>query len=518
MDLTSRLRSIVRPSSKPVRELTYEPDDGYGPAASLDIERAGAALGGVPLQTPFGNCLVIDRRYEGDRWHGSVRVEDCELTDGDGLALLDPALAEWVRLKPDATGDPGGVRLPPAREALRRTRRSPGEGGQADRDPGSVRLPPTREALRRTVFLDLETTGLSGGAGTVAFLVGCGWFDMGAFQVRQFLLTSHAAERALLAAVADFFADCDLIVTYNGKTFDVPVMETRWAFHRIPMPLGAISHFDMLHPARRLWRRRTSSTSPHPGASTFALRATADKPCRTPPSPLRGFGAAGLPHPDDGCRLTTLERRLLDFHRVGDVPGFEIPERYFRFLRTGDARPLESVLEHNRLDLMSLAAVTARAARMAQDGHESCRDEAEALALGRIYERAERFDRAEACYRRATTSADPEVQGDAWCRLAVRCRRERRFGEAAECWRAIVALTEPSSVRRRGSLAGLRQLAVEALAIHHEHRERDLASAREMALFALKEGDGRRAEGIRHRIARLERKLAGRAASQLFGS
>jgi hypothetical protein len=67
MDLTSRLRSIVRPSSKPVRELTYEPDDGYGSAASLDIERAGAALGGVPLQTPFGNCLVIDRRYEGDR-------------------------------------------------------------------------------------------------------------------------------------------------------------------------------------------------------------------------------------------------------------------------------------------------------------------------------------------------------------------------------------------------------------------------------------------------------------------
>jgi uncharacterized protein len=493
MDLTSRLRSIVRPSSKPVRELTYEPDDGYRHVASLDIERAGEALGGVALSTPFGTCLVIDRRYEGDRWHGSVRVEECELMEGEGLGLLDPALAEWVRLKPDATGeppggvrlqadrDPGGVRLPPTREALRRTRRRLGEGGQAD--------------PCRTIFLDLETTGLSGGAGTVAFLVGCGWFDMGAFQVRQFLLTSHASERALLTAVADFFAGCDLIVTYNGKTFDVPVMETRWAFHRIPMPLDGIPHFDMLHPARRLWRRRTSSTSPHPGA-----------PGRTPS------------HPDEGCRLTSLERVVLDMHRVGDVPGFEIPERYFRFLRTGDAGPLEPVLEHNRLDLVSLAAVTARAARMVEDGHESCRDESEALALGRIYERAERFDRAEACFRRATTSADPEVQGDAWCRLAVRCRRERRFGEAAECWRALMALTEPGSVRRRGSLAELRQLAVEALAIHHEHRERDFAGAREMALFALTEGDGRRAEGIRHRIARLERKLAGRAASQLFGS
>jgi uncharacterized protein len=447
MDLTSRLRSIVKPSSKPVRELTYEPDDGYRQVASLDIERAGEALGGVPLSTPFGTCLVIDRRYEGDRWHGSVRVEDCELKEGEGLALLDPQLRS--------------------------------RGGRPD---------------AKTVFLDLETTGLSGGAGTVAFLVGCGWFDVGAFQVRQFLLTSHAAERALLAAVADFFQGCDLLVTYNGKTFDVPVMETRWAFHRMAMPLEGQPHFDMLHPARRLWRRSTSSTLTHPAEPGLTL-----------------------PHPDDGCRLTTLERRLLDFHRVGDVPGFEIPERYFRFLRTGDAGPLEAVLEHNRLDLVSLAAVTARAARMAEDGHGSCRDEAEALALGRIYERAERFDRAEACYRRAATSGDPEIQGDAWCRLAVRCRRERRFAEAAECWRALVALTEPASIRQRGSLAELRQLAVEALAIHHEHRERDLTSAREMALFALKEGDGRRADGIRHRIARLERKLAGRAASQLFG-
>ncbi len=108
----------------------------------------------------------------------------------------------------------------------------------------------------KTVFIDLETTGLSGGAGTLAFLVGCGYFDLGAFQVRQFLLTSHAGERALLAAVAEFFNDTDLIVTYNGKTFDVPVMETRWTFHRMDMPLDGVPHFDMLHPARRLWKGR----------------------------------------------------------------------------------------------------------------------------------------------------------------------------------------------------------------------------------------------------------------------
>ena len=110
---------------------------------------------------------------------------------------------------------------------------------------------------RRAVFIDLETTGLSGGAGTVAFLVGCGYFDLGAFQVRQFLLTSYSAERALLAAAAELFGEADLIVTYNGKTFDVPMMETRWAFHRMRAPLDDMPHFDMLHPARRLWRTRS---------------------------------------------------------------------------------------------------------------------------------------------------------------------------------------------------------------------------------------------------------------------
>lgn len=459
MDLTSRLRSIVSTSTRPagarpqnpIRELTYEPDDGYRREAVMDIAAAGAALGGVPQSTPFGECLVIDRRFEGNRWHGAVRIEDCELQDDEGLSLLDPALG---RLRDRRSAERPSVRL---------------DGQLED----------------ATVFLDLETTGLSGGAGTIAFLVGCGWFDAGAFQVRQFLLTSHSAERALLAAVAQFFEDARLIVTYNGKTFDVPVMETRWAFHRIPMPLDGLPHFDMLHTARRLWSR-----------SAQVQLATS-----------RG-AASNL---GTGCRLIHLERGLLNFHRVGDVPGMEIPSRYFHFLRTGDAGPLEPVLEHNRLDLVSLAAVTARAARLAREGDFGCADEHEALALGRIYERAEKFRRAEACYRRATASSDPEVSGGAWCRLAVRYRRERRFAEAADCWRRIVTLTEPGSVRRRGSLNELRQLAIEALAIHHEHRDRDLTSARKLALFGLQEGDARRADGLRHRLARLERKLAGRA-------
>src|SRR4051812_48673945 len=176
MDLTSRLRSVVRPSrpaspetAAPRRELTYEPDDGRRYEARLDLERVCDLLGGRVLTTSFGPCLVVERRYEADRWHGDVQVGECELNDLESLKLLDGTL-----------------------------------------DPGLA-------LDRRAVFIDLETAGLSGGAGTVAFLVGCGYFDLGAFQVRQFLLTSYSAERALLAAAAELFGEADLIVTYNGK-------------------------------------------------------------------------------------------------------------------------------------------------------------------------------------------------------------------------------------------------------------------------------------------------------------
>ena len=415
-----------------MRELVYEPDVG-GYQATLDLDRVGEILGGRTMSTSFGPCLVIDRRYESDRHHGAIRIEECELEDLDGLRLLDPEL------------DRCGARLPVR--------------------PGSS---------PRTVFLDLETTGLSGGAGTIAFLVGCGYFDFGAFQVRQFLLPSHAAERALLAAVAEFFDAADLIVTYNGKTFDLPVMETRWLFHRIPPPLDGVPHFDMLHPARRLWRARGSTPVDDDDSSC--------------------------------CRLSTLERLLFGVRRVGDVPGLEIPGRFFRFVRTGDPRPLEPVLEHNRLDLVSLAAVTARAARLARHGHGECRDGAETLALGRVYERAGQADRAEACFRTAASSESADIRAEALVRLGLRLRRDRRYEEAADVWREVLAWTKRARGRR--PLIELRRFAAEALAIHLEHRRHDLDAARLHALFALEEADARKADDVRHRIARLDRKMA----------
>jgi uncharacterized protein YprB with RNaseH-like and TPR domain len=184
------------------------------------------------------------------------------------------------------------------------------------------------------VFFDVETTGLSGGAGTLAFLAGCGWFENGGFRVRQFFLSGPAGEHAMLDGLAAIFDAASLLVTFNGRSFDVPLMETRWAYHRRECPTAELPHFDMLPPARLLWSRREDERT--------------------------------------SCTLSALERSVLRFHRAGDVPGFEIPSRYFRFLRTGDSSVIQGVLEHNQHDLISLAAVMVHALQLARVGADDC--------------------------------------------------------------------------------------------------------------------------------------------------
>lgn len=418
----SRGRPTVPRSAVPVRELTYEP---VGPDGLPIEEPAGLPpLEGARWQeTPHGPIVVVDREYESGYRHGAAVVRELAGWDRVALAVLDPRL---------------GV---------------PACGGDA-----LVSSSP--------VFVDLETTGLSGGAGTVAFLVGCGRFEDGAFRTRQFFLQSFGAERALLHALGAFFEGVPLIVTYNGRTFDLPVLETRWLFHRLPPALAGVPHLDMLPPARRLWR-----------------------------------GAAGTA--DEGCRLAALEARLYGVSRAGDVPAFEIPHRYFAYVRRGDASGLPAVLEHNRLDLLSLAALLARGQRLACEGAEAAADAAECLAAGRLLDERGQAGRAEACFRRVAADrfAPHAVREQALVSLARLLRRQRRFGEAAEAWRAIVS----GSIGRSPAV----REAIEALAIHHEHRDRDLQTARALALQAFAaERDARRRDAVAWRLARLDRKLA----------
>ncbi len=348
--------------------------------------------------------------------------------------------------------------------------------GSLQRSVDAARLMNGAAAPLPFVFFDLETTGLSGGAGTYAFLVGCARFAAdGGFVTEQHLMLDHAGERTMLQAVAADLASAGALVTFNGKSFDAPLVETRYAFHRSDSPCALLPHLDMLHPARRFW--------------------------------------AATAH--EGCSLGTLETSILGARRVGDVPGSEIPARYFHFVRTGDAGPLSAVLEHNRLDLLSLAGLTARLLSTIEDGPSAARDAHEAFALGRIYERAGFAGRAEQAFERAAaapgaTAALRVVRAEALRALALEARRCRRYSQAAERWQQLVDLP--------GCPPGLSREASHALAIHHEHRLRDLESAR---LFALKSLEPNRknawGDAVRHRLARIERKMVSERRS-LFPS
>ena len=199
-----------------------------------------------------------------------------------------------------------------------------------------------------------------------------------------------------------------------------------------------------------------------------------------------------------------LEKHIAGLHRIGDVPGYEIPSRFFKFVRNGDARPLEAVLEHNRLDLISLAAVLARAIVLINRGPAAATTAQEAYGLARVYERGGAYENAEASLLRTIEFAkriggEPEVHAEALRRLAWLRRRDRRPHDAAEAWNELAVLPRCA--------AALRREAKEALAIHHEHRLKDLQAARQHALDLLAEGVANR-DRVQHRLDRLERKLA----------
>ncbi len=406
-------------------------------------QAAAAALGGRVHESAAGPCVIVERLYRHNHLHGLTSIGEyaCHVHDGaPGLSIL----AGTARRDHEASV-------------------------HESRPGGSLAFEQRGDIL----FLDLETTGLAGGAGTYAFLVGCGWFEPGGFRVRQYFMVGHALERALLAAVRDRLDSCGPLVTYNGKSFDVPLLENRFAFNRQRPALVDCPHVDMVHPARRLWR----------GA----------RPLVNLPGAQR-----------ESCTLSALERALLGVQRTGDVPGFEIPTRYFAFLRSGDASPLEPVLEHNRLDLVSLAALTARAFRLLAEEHPAVDGPRECLGVARIFERQQLWARAEACYRRAIDLAshswlaeDEDARLEALHALALRCRRTARYLDAAAHWEALT--------RARRCPPALMRAALEALAIHHEHRSRDLEQARRFAEQTRHAGGPHPA--IDRRLARIDRKI-----------
>ena len=463
--LADRLRAVVAPSAVP----RVHPDarGALGPAdatsddATPDLvaapagdgraaraRRAAEVLGGVVEARADGLCILVDRHYDADMRHGRHRIGDIVTMLRQAEEGLHALRQAWPSSRADVT-----------------TR-----SAQA--------VAPSLDGL---CVIDLETTGLAGGAGTQAFLVGCARVVGNAVTVRQFLAPGFEFERAQLAALADWMRDTTHLVTFNGRTFDLPLLEMRFSFNRLAWPWHHLPHLDALHPARRFWRERSTVAGPDPDESS--------------------------------CSLGVLEKRLSGLHRVGDVPGFEIPARFFQFARDGRAEPLEAVLEHNRLDLVSTLLVTARASMLVARGPAAAERGHECLGLGRVYERLADAAGAETCYARAAATAtrvgDPALRAEALRRLALSQRRGGRIDAAAASWEALLAT--------RGVPAAMRREAREALAIHHEHRAKDFGAARTLVLDALAEplGDRHRSNAQR-RLERLERKLVRQAPGALI--
>ena len=377
-------------------------------------------VGGEVVETEHGPCVVVDRVYPRDYRHGNTNIATA-LTHG-------PETIAGIARDPDLEG----------------------------------------LELNRSAFLDVETTGLAGGAGTYGFLVGVGWFDGSDFHIRQLFMRDYSEEHALISLLGETVTPLSGIVSFNGKAFDVPLLEGRFIMSRRRFPLSAAPHLDLLHTARRLWRLRLGS-----------------------------------------CRLSDLESNILGLQRQGDVPSNLVPQIYFDYLRYGITDPLRGVFYHNVQDILSLAALTALAGRVFEDPlHHGGQHGEDLYSLGRLYLHLGRSDRAETVLRGALDANLPEgLRPAAFRHLSFHYKRQERWDEAVDLWRRAIR-------ENHGRLYPFVELAK-----FYEHRARDFQSAEELSLGAIRLVESssatraawwreRRLAELEHRLRRVRRKKA----------
>jgi len=331
--------------------------------------------------------------------------------------------------------------------------------------------------VQQWLFLDTETTGLMGGTGTYPFLVGLAWWEGGGLEVEQLFMREYSEERSLLAALAERLAERPVLVTFNGKSFDWPLLETRFTMTRIIPPPIPRAHLDFLHPARNLWRLRLGS-----------------------------------------ARLSQLERHVLGWERGADVVSELIPRLYLDFLRHGHADALVPVFHHNQMDLCGLAGLSGRILSLL--GEETISEDGlELYGVSRICERRGEIKRARKLYEQSIASTLPsETDRAARTALARLAKRDGDLDLARELWESTLG----------NSREGYK--AYEQLAIHFEHRAREPQHALGIVREALAQlghsnhaamiapGAYRRIKAqFEHRLARLERK-AGQTLLEAFDS
>jgi uncharacterized protein YprB with RNaseH-like and TPR domain len=321
------------------------------------------------------------------------------------------------------------------------------------------------------LFLDTETTGLSGGTGTYAFLVGLAWWDAGGLQVEQLFLRDFCQEHSLLQELADRLAERPVLVTFNGKTFDWPLLQSRFTMTRAIRVPQLAAHLDLLHPARALWKLRLGSV-----------------------------------------RLAELERHVLDAERLDwdrrdDVLSALIPQYYFDYLRGGSAQPLAGVVRHNQLDLRGLAALSTKISSLL-DTREIGKEETHSLDLFGLskflHQRGERDHAHTACAKALEQGLPTEFQPRATKELAMMVKRRGDSERARELWEELISDAQEGI------------LACEKLAIHFERCAKDPLRALQFAELGLAKVQRQRALSrdlyAASRTAQTERKFMCRLA------
>src|SRR6266700_2460963 len=283
------------------------------------------------------------------------------------------------------------------------------------------------------LFLDTETTGLAGGSGTYAFLVGIAWWEGGGLEIEQFFMREYSEERSLLFALRERIREHPVLVTFNGKSFDWPLLETRYRMSRkisVPTPHA---HLDFLHSARNLWRLRLGSV-----------------------------------------RLSEIERHVLGWDRGADLLSGMIPQIYFDYVRGGPPERLVPVLNHNQMDLRGLAALSTRILSLLSDAENLGQDGLELFGVSRICEKRGEHTRARNLYQKSIASFLPtETDRVARRSLARLAKRQGDFDVACELWKTALGNS------RHG------YDAYEQLAMYYEHKAREPEQAREIVQQAL---------------------------------
>ncbi len=425
-DLQNRLRRLgVTRGARDLKKVqrTNSGDDGRQPSdANMGHERRVQSLkqlfpGGRHEKIADGACFIVDRVYPLTYQHGDHRLE----------SLLD---------------------------------HSPKSAALFCKDERLAHL-----AFRDFLFLDTETTGLAG-AGTLAFMVGVAYVERGTTTdvliVRQYFLRDHADETAMLLLLDELLEQKAGLVTFNGRTFDIPLLSNRYMMNRIHSRLPDVPHLDLLHPARRLWRNR--------------------------------FGSVALGN---------LEKELLGVHRTeDDVPGWLIPNLYNDYLRSGDASEMYRVFYHNQLDMLSMVTLTGETVRQfsnaSRDDHPT-----DLFSLGKWQADLGLVSAAEMNLRQAAAGDLPlALYHQALKHLGALLKRDNRRHEAVPVWQQWAA-TSLDEVEAHVELA-----------MHFEWQERDLNMAKmwtERALALASRWSPRSAAAARpaleHRMARLQRKI-----------